>query len=433
MRTPPKIRRPHPAPRAASRAMQALEAAIGQAATDAERSAVLDRFWAGAAQTPLIEASGDGETDHVIVTFVWRDASAEEVLLFVNRITDETDLPASAMHAIPGTDVWHLSYRMRTNWRASYGMVTRAPGQQWPWQPGDQRGIRNGLDRSLRDPRNPATITNRVGTLLSLVQLDAAPSQPYLARRDGLLQRGSVAALDGPGGVRLWVYQPPGAVAARGDDGDRDPSALPIPDGRYPAVIVFDGDVWVGTHHFADTMDNLVADAAIRPAYVLFIDSADRRQRWRELSAGGELASWVAVDLLEWARQRYPISTDPADIVVAGQSLGGYTALRTVIEHPDAVRKALSQSASLWQRDLSGSLDRVGAAPEAALQHLHFYIEVGAQEWVLREPNLTLARELAARGAEVTAVEYNGGHDYACWRGGMADGLTALLPPHPAG
>ena len=44
-----------------------------------------------------------------------------------------------------------------------------------------------------------------------------------------------------------------------------------------------------------------------------------------------------------------------------------------------------------------------------------------------------LAGRLARAGADTRFVEYNGGHDYACWRGGVADGLIALLHPHDRG
>ncbi|MDR0593103.1 MAG: DUF3327 domain-containing protein, partial [Bifidobacteriaceae bacterium] len=46
------------------------------------------------------------------MTFLWRDAEAEEVLLFVNRLTDERNLADSLMRRVAGTDVWHLSYLM---------------------------------------------------------------------------------------------------------------------------------------------------------------------------------------------------------------------------------------------------------------------------------------------------------------------------------
>jgi enterochelin esterase family protein len=83
---------------------------------------------------------------------VTRDSEAEEVPLFANRITDERNLAASLMRRVPGADVWHLSYRMRADWRASYGFATHTPGATWPWADADQDAIRDALDRARPDP-----------------------------------------------------------------------------------------------------------------------------------------------------------------------------------------------------------------------------------------------------------------------------------------
>ena len=41
--------------------------------------------------------------------------------------------------------------------------------------------------------------------------------------------------------------------------------------------------------------------------------------------------------------------------------------------------------------------------------------------------NRHLRDVLRAREYDVAYREFNGGHDYACWRGGLADGLANLL------
>ncbi len=416
--------------------MEALQRRLDSAPDDAARSAIVDSFWQLHPRTPLIEpVDRPGER---IVTFLWResasgaDATADgtsdtaEVLLFVNRITDERNLGASLMRRFEGADLWHLSYLMRHDWRASYGFVTRAQGEAWPWDDGDQVSIRHALDRGRFDPRNPATCRNRPGTTMSVVELPEAPPQPWLVRREGLAARGTVTRLSGPGGRPVWVYDPPRThLPVSGVDPTEHPvlarPPAPLP-GPLPVVVLFDGEVWTSTQRIADTVDNLIADGLIRPCLVVMPESGDRGSRWKALDADGDTSDWVVNELLPWVRSFAPASMQPDDIIVAGQSLGAYTALRCALEHPEAVGAVLSQSASLWQRELRAR------APEL-VHRVHAYIEVGEQEWVLREPNRDLASAFVAAGADVHYVEYNGGHDYACWRGGIADGLRALLGP----
>ncbi|MDT0201050.1 hypothetical protein [Nocardioides sp. AE5] len=86
---------------------------------------------------------------------------------------------------------------------------------------------------------------------------------------------------------------------------------------------------------------------------------------------------------------------------------------------PDLVGAAVAQSASLWRSWPGEAL--------AAAGPVRARLEVGRQEWVLLEPNRRLAAELTDAEAEVELVEFNGGHDYACWRGGLIDSIAALL------
>ncbi|WP_159501312.1 enterochelin esterase domain-containing protein [Microbacterium sp. 18062] len=405
---PPKIPRPERAPRTISPLVDRLwrELArhdeLGARAEDTAR--VVAGFWSSLERTPVIE-SVRGAPDERIVTFLWRDAEAEQVLLFVNRLTDERNLSDSLMRRVPGTDVWHLSYRMRADWRASYAFLVRAAGAPAPWTDGlDQVSVRAALDRGLVDPGNPIVSPNRAGVAQSVVALPDAPADAWLRPRD--VARGRVVERAGPDDRTVWVYEPPGVP--------------PLP---LPIVVALDGEAWAGGEGLPTTVDNLLADGRMRPALVVMPDSGGRQRRWREMGDGGAAVSWVADVLLPWVRSRYPASPDAADVVLAGQSLGALTALRLALTRPDAVGAALSQSASLWQDDLTAAMSG------RDLTCVRAYVEVGAQEWVLREPNRAFAARLAGAGARVRFVEYNGGHDHACWRVGIAHGLQSLLPP----
>lgn len=397
-RTPPKVPRPWSVPVVSSPAIEALTAELAD--RPGASSDVVEQFWRStAAATPLIEPSSN--PGHAIVTFCWRDADAEQVLLFANRLTDETDLDASLLRRIPGTDVWHVSYELDARWRASYAFIPQLPGQPLPWLgENDQVAIRAALDRGVRDPRNPSTCRNRAGVAQSVVALPDAPAQPWLHPVSGV-PRGTVTETAGPGGRTVWVYEPAGAHR------------------ELPVVIALDGDVWTSTQSLPTILDNLIDAGRIPPVCALLLDAGDREQRWDDLTSGGGIDDYIARDLLPWARSQADLTTDPARVVVVGQSLGALTALRTGLRHPDVVGGVLAQSASLWSDDVADLL------PPA--RDVRVYLEVGTMEWVLAEPHRQLATAMVAHRVDVHLAEHVGGHDYACWRGGVAEGLIWLL------
>lgn len=404
-RQPPKVRRPEPAPVAESALITGLTQQMHHHPTS-DRQQAVDAFLGQHPTSPIVEPDPAGDAHHRIVTFVRQDATAAEVLLFVNRLTDETDLDRSLMQHVAGTDLWHLSYRMRDDWVASYSFNVAKAGELAPWrgQP-DQRGIREALDHGEPDTRNPLTMTNRAGRRVSVVALEAAPGDHWSTPHGA--PAGELTAHTGPDGRRLWMYLPAGGCGADG----------------APLLIMLDGDVWRGTQPLPTMLDNLIEAQAIAPVVAVFVDSADREQRWSELDEHGGIADWMADRLRPWLAElpNASITTDPQHTVVVGQSLGGLAALAAVVRRPDAFGGAIAQSAALWQTDVA---DEAAARPprEARIE-----IQVGLQEWVLLPPARAFAAQLAGDGVDVRLTEVNGGHDYAWWRRTLPDALQRLF------
>lgn len=433
--TPPKLPRPQRAPLATSPTLAAMHQRLLERPQLA--SQLQAQLWQQVTSTPLLEADPTQE-DKYLVTFLWRGA-AHSVLLFVNRLTDEKNLADSYMRRLPGTDTWHLTYRMDGDWRASYCFLPAPAAAQAPWLQGSQVRLRQALDGGLPDPHNPVTCTNRRGFVQSVVSLPLAPAWPLgqwpvfsddaagagrfdggglgAGRGDadaGRLNAGRldvVADLDSLG-RQIWVYTP--ALIDRAQS--------------WPVLLVLDGEVWLKRHHLHLALAQLMDAGLIAPAYIVFIDSGGTEQRWQELGdSESDFGGYLSGQLLNWLKAHYAISPKPADRVVIGQSLGALTVLRTLVAYPQLIGAGISQSASLWQDVLFNELNALDAMARP-LAGSRAWIEVGSQEWILAPLQPKAVCQLRQAGMQVKDMVYNGGHDYACWRINLASALMHLLP-----
>jgi len=380
---PPKVPRPSPVPRVPSRSIARL------------RAVDVPAFWADLDTLPLVEP-GARSTSR-LVTFCWRDDHAESVLLFANRLTDETTLEATLLERVPGSDLWHASFEMDSDWRASYSFLVQRPGGPAPWLADGHVALRAALDQGLPDPLNPASCVNRAGTRQSVVSLPDAPPQPWLTARADT-PRGSLTRCAAPDGRAVWLYDPPGR-----------PLTEPL-----PLLVALDGEVWTQQQSLPTTLDNLIADGAIPAMRAALPSSVNTSERWRELADDTAGVSLVLDDVVPLAARLRGVRRDR--VVIAGQSLGGLTALRCGLTRPAEVAGVVSQSASLWHDDLSGLVTRGNPA--------RIHLTHGTQEWVLDQPHRDLATRLHDAGTTLHAATHNGGHDYAWWRGAIAEGLA---------
>ncbi|SHG43133.1 enterochelin esterase [Streptoalloteichus hindustanus] len=423
MTPPAPPRTPMPPPElAVSPRIAELERDLASGAPDA-----LPRFWAEVAGegTPLVEPIA-GDLDHRVVTFLWRDAGTRtsEVLLLANCVTDRSVLPQSRLTRIPGTDVWHRSYRMSGKWRGSYQFV--ALDEPFPDPPAveDANSATTGhrMWRMLGlmaepDPLNHRRLPARWGAPpRSVAELPDAPPQPWAAPRPGA-PRGRVETHivhSGHLGAdrKVWAYLPP----------DHDPNV------EYPILVLLDGDMWGDALPIQSTLDNLVAERRLPPLVAVMPDAVDNQTRWRDLGCHDPFLGFLRDDLLPWAARRWRVTDDPARTVIAGQSLGGLTALYAGLRAPERFGNLLAQSASVWWRpDGAGEPHWLaGQFAESAPLPLRIHLEVGTQEWILTPATRHLRNVLGDKGYDVSYAEHAGGHDYACWLGSLATGLITL-------
>ncbi|WP_411097335.1 enterochelin esterase [Streptomyces sp. 020-2-3H-GM] len=378
-----------------------------------------EAFWryAAATGTPLVEPDPEGDPDHRLVTFVRREEPsrpATHVLALVHTVTDKDrhagDLAPHLMERIEGTGVWAISHRLRADHRASY-QFHATDGSREDALRADRAAWLQVLDRAEPDPLNTRVpLPSRDGrNPASVLELPDSPPQSRIARRDGT-ERGRTldAEVDGR---RITVHLPPGHHR----------------DGRpYALAVLLDGEMWGPVLGVGDILDNLHADGELPPTVAVLVDTMGRRMD--DLACSGPFVDWLADTLLPWAEREYGAGADAARTAIAGQSAGGLTAAFAAFRRPDRFGLALSQSGSFWwPDDERGGEWLTGQYAWAERRPVTLRLEVGLQEWMLLGENRRLRNVLRARGYDVRYGEFNGGHDYACWRGGLADGLVDLL------
>lgn len=414
-RHPPGLPRPDPLPRLA-RPGFALPGADG-----------VEAFWAEAARrgTPLLAPDPHGAADHRAVTFLWRGTPATRaVQALPNKLGDPRAPEGNLMDRQPGTDIWHLTLRLRHDWRGTYDLYVDDGDGPAPDTPGYWQWLRT---RRRPDPLNTRTLPHRWdGTPVPYAELPAAPrSVDWTPRPD--VPRGTVTEHELPsahlgGHRRVWLYEPAAGVRVE------QPEQAVVATESLPVLVLLDGEHWQQRLGLATLLDNLVADGRLPPLAAVLPDSVDAATRWAELTCRQEFVAFLTGELLPWAAGRLPITGDPARTVVAGQSLGGLGAAHAALAAPHRFGNALVQSGSFWWPvgpDAEWLTARIAAGPRRPVR---FRLSFGTQEWVALPAARRLRDTLAARGYDdATYREFEGGHDYLCWRTELADGLVELL------
>jgi enterochelin esterase family protein len=276
-------------------------------------------------------------------------------------------------------------------------------------------------DPAVADSLPPGCVFGNPDVGASVLSLPAALEQAWHERRSGV-PRGEVERHEigtGAAASVVHVHRPNGAT----------------PEDDFALAVFFDGGTLLDLD-IAATFDNLVHERAVEPLLAVVVESihgSARRgpTRVESLTAPAEFETFVIAELVPYIAQRFRVTYDPARSVLIGQSLGGLAALWLAHGHPDRFGRAVVQSTSLWWAGGDGQLsgEDVLEAYAAAVPPLGLFVEAGSEEAEVLAGNRRLRTILEDSADPFEFREYRGGHDYACWRGGIADGLIAQLGP----
>ena len=203
----------------------------------------------------------------------------------------------------------------------------------------------------------------------------------------------------------------------------------PDHDGPLPVVLLHDGIAYQRLVRCADVLAALVARGRARPAHLVFSEPGERLV---EYAWDDRHLAFVRTVLRPKVLEELAVD---GTWVAMGASLGGLAAATLALADPEDWSVVVAQGGAFLgtpeerrhhgvQR--SWLLERLRAGAELADQR--WVLDVGTLDW-LHDVNQRVADVLASRGVPVWYGEWTAGHNWGCWRDGLARVLEAALPP----
>ncbi|MEU3936400.1 alpha/beta hydrolase-fold protein [Streptomyces sp. NPDC029044] len=332
-----------------------------------------DAFWAVVGAPSSVPAEGGGW----VTLFLWRGSSPVTVEF-------ESWSEPVALRRWRDTDCWYAEVSMPARLRVTYRFVTG--------------------DASHADPFNPAG----AGADRSVVATPDAPEQPYWP------VLGADAVLPVPRTRIRWASERLG--------GRRTVRVHPA-GGGGPVVLLLDGDDWLYLHPAVTAFDAAVAAGELPPVTLVFLPAKDRSA---EFTCRPELWEAVRDELLPSVAES-GVTADLERLVVAGQSLGGLSAVYAALEFPGLVSRIACQSGSFWWTpDAMRAADPLGGPVGGViaerlragvdLSGLRVAFDVGEHEDRMLPHCEVIEGLVEGAGATVRVSRSASGHDRAGWR-----------------
>lgn len=371
-------------------------------------------FWEQMAlqQTPLVEEIGLEE--ECLITFLYRGAKHNVYLL--GAPSGEHD----ALSLLGKSDVWYKSYVISKKARLSYQF---SPDIQM--EDDSPLAFRKALLKTMqKDPLNAQSMRVKIGEMdfnKSLVELSQAPAQPWLKAQNvphGILQKHTFKSEILNNSRDIYLYR---SVGYKSGDA---------------VVVLFDAESYASHVPTPTILDNLVAAHKLPQIAAIFISNPSSKTRSNELPPNPMFADFLVKEVMPWAKEQ-GIFAPAFKTVITGSSYGGLASAYIAFMYPEIFGNVYAQSGSFWWSPKNDKepewLSRTYA--NSAKKPVRFYLEAGLFEvsraWQVSilESTRHFRDVLHAKEYDVIYKESYSGHDYAHWRGSLADGLMQLLNP----
>jgi len=376
-------------------------------------------FWheVECAAFPLMTRSSN--TDNREVTFLWRSEKVlQGVYLRLNRVTDKKDVQKGLMTHIPSTDIWTLTLELPAAYRGSYSFIEIPP--EMTSEEISQLGGRFSPLPGQPDPFNKTSEINTRGFGESVLSLDLAPEQTEWDDTTHICSGVLSTSYSFVAGHQRQIrfYLPENLTS--------EPLGL---------LVLPDAETWFDRIGITRAIDIAVTTGRIAPMAILGIDNIDESDRANILGGNKSLIIDIAENLIPQLYVDHPdiVWAGRSSTILAGQSLGGVTALMAALYASGIFGMVISHSPSMWwnpdkntpvlftENDTSWVSKQVlNALPN----DVDIRLGIGSLEGATVPHVQHLHQSLLAAGWKSELSVYTGGHDYAWWRGAIIDELT---------
>ncbi|MEG3756177.1 enterochelin esterase [Psychromonas arctica] len=411
------------------------------------------RWWNNIAKNkaPFIKLEQDGRCK---VLFIWQDpegddaeSSTRSVILNVNGLTNHNTWQPSCLKRYKQTDLWFACLSINDQWRGSYSFIP-IKEQQLPQhieknsdgsREAQRRWWLEVVKQQLVDPLNTSPLVASGWGLNSPLHLPNAPLElGWREWEQGKLNKLSIAK-------NITITWSDHTL-----NNQRQCTLFSTTVNSAPLVVLLDGEKWGADTGTLSVLQYLTNINKISAAHYLLVPSINNQTRWRELSCYQPFWQSLTENLFPKVKDRLSQSNQSiTEYLVAGQSLGGLSALYAGAHFSDYFSKVISLSGSFWWPEIermqdpeayqsknakwnkrlpkNSLADRV-SNNEISVTGLDIFQTVGNAEKQLSIYNDMHFKVFKENGANVTYQKVEGGHDWLSWRSSLVNGLVTLLP-----
>jgi enterochelin esterase family protein len=410
------------------------------------------RWWNNLAksESPFIKVQQNGVCS---VLFIWQDpeggkhsSTTHSVILNVSGLTNHNTWQPSCLNQYNDSDLWFACLDINDKWRGSYSFIPIKANQspQLVKRTDESRDAQRRwwlavVKQQVVDPLNGGHSVASGWGLNSPLHLPNAPQElGWQAWDQGKLTNLPIAET-----VNFTWF-------AEQLNNQRQCTLFSTAICKAPLVILLDGEKWGADSGTLSVLQYLTNINKLAPAHYLLIPSIDSKTRWQELSCSQLFWQAITEQLLTHVKAKLlQAEQSITEVIVAGQSLGGLSAVYAGIYFPTYCKKVISLSGSFWWPEIermqdpdayksahpdwdkkagkNSLADRVSNG-EVSVAGLHIYQTVGNAETQLSVYNDLHYDIFKQHGAKIAYQKVDGGHDWLSWRSSLINGLVALLP-----